>query len=70
MTSYSDLCQCSNSLFSDPHHHHIITGDLRLVENNKLRKLLTKGPNFREPRSTNFKVAFEKIKTAINECVE
>ena len=70
LTSYSDYCQCSNSMFCDPHHHHIITGDLRLVENNKLRKLLTKGPNFREPRSTNFKVAFEKIKTAINECVE
>ena len=41
-------CSCDSSSFKDNHHGHIITGDLRIVENNKLRKLLVKGPKFRE----------------------
>ena len=32
-------CLCSESRFCDPHHQHIVTGDLRIVENQKLRKL-------------------------------
>ena len=36
-----------HSEFCDPHHKHVITGDLRVVSNPKLRKLLTKGPNYR-----------------------
>ena len=70
LNPYVDACSCSTSTFSDPHHKHIITGDLRIVENSKLRKLLTKGPNFREPRTLNFKIAFEKIKSAINQCID
>ena len=44
-------CQCQNpknSKFIDPHHRHIITGDLSIVEHNDLRKIMTLGPNFRE----------------------
>ena len=44
-------CQCHLSDFHDNHHGHIVTGDLRIISNCKLRKLLSKGPNFREPRS-------------------
>ena len=32
------------------YHGHIVTGDLRVIENKKLRNLICKGPNFREPR--------------------
>ena len=39
-------CNCENSEFCDPEDD-IITGDLRLVKNEKLKKLFTKGPNFR-----------------------
>ena len=42
------------SKFYDPRQKHIITGDLRLIGNAKLRKHLIKGPNFREPGSLNF----------------
>ena len=31
-------CKCNNSPFADRHHHHMMTGDLRIV-NNVLRKL-------------------------------
>ena len=50
----TDPCECANSSFKDPHHQRIISGDLRIIENSKLRRLLTKGPNYREPRSLNF----------------
>ena len=37
-------CECEHSSFSDKHHKHIVTGDLRIIENNHLRKILSKGP--------------------------
>ena len=46
----TDPCECEHSSFNDPDHKHIIAGDLRIVGNSKLQKLLTKGPNYREPR--------------------
>ena len=66
--SYSintDQCDCETSIFCDPDHKHVITGDLRLVKNNKLRKLMTKGPNYREPRSLNFSKAFHEISDSL-----
>ena len=63
-------CDCQNSNFCDPHHKHIITGDLRIIENAKLRKLLTKGPNYREPRPLNFSRAVNNIQAAVENCME
>ena len=45
---------CTTSPFTDPNHAHIISGDTLIVLNNKLRKLLCKGPKYREPVSINF----------------
>ena len=59
-------CECENSQFKDGHHNHIVTGDLRIVENSKLRQLLTKGPNFREPQTINY----GKCQTIINESLD
>ena len=42
----------------DSHHKHVITRDLRIIENKTFRKPLTKGPNYREPRSINFGKAY------------
>ena len=47
-------CACNNSEFKDHNHGHIVTGDLRIVEDVRLRKLLSKGPNFREHRAINY----------------
>ena len=55
-------CNCTTSPFTDTNHGHIVTGD------NKLRKLLCKGPKYREPVSVNFsnykteKIAFKKAR--------
>ena len=63
-------CSCSDSPFKDSHHQHILTGDLRIVDNNKLRKLFMKGPNFREPKPINFNNCYEVIVEAIDYCIE
>jgi hypothetical protein len=46
-------CECQNSEFLYKNHGHIITGDLSLVKNKTLCKLMTKGTKFREPILTN-----------------
>ena len=63
-------CNCLESNFCDPHHKHIITGDLRIVQNSKLRKLLTKGPNYREPRTLNFHKCKSAITSGLDECID
>ena len=42
-------CNCKDSKFVDSFHKHVITGDLRIIANKKLRNLLLKGPSYREP---------------------
>ena len=49
-----EICDCESSEFCDPHHGHILTGDLRVIGNQKLRKLVARGPNFREPKTINW----------------
>ena len=45
----TDQCYCAYSSFCNPNHKHIITADLQIIKNSKLRKLLTKDPNYGEP---------------------
>ena len=40
--------QCNNSPFVDRHNKHIVTGDLRIIRNNVLRKIFNKGPKYRK----------------------
>ena len=58
-------CNCANSPFIDNHHGHIITGDLKVVTDSKLRNLLSKGPSHREPVTLNFDKAKEEILSGI-----
>ena len=62
-------CCCADSPFRDNHHGHIISGDLRIVESNKLRKLLTKGPKFRESERICWHGARKSILSGINESI-
>ena len=62
-------CYCNNSPFKDPYHNHIVSGDLKIVTNNQLRKLLSKGPKFREPKPLNWSKAKESIVSGLSECV-
>ena len=60
-------CNCHSSEFCDPHHKHIITGNLNIIKNRDLRQLLMKGPKYREPRMINWIKTFEYI-NGIAEC--
>ena len=42
-------CNCKNSQYIDKHHGHIMTGDVRIIHDNKLRQLFTEGRKYREP---------------------
>ena len=63
-------CDCRTSEFRDTEYQHVITGDLRIIKNKKLRKLFAKGPNFREPRTIKWKICLEELKIGIEECSE
>ena len=45
---------CTTSSFTDLNHGHIVTGDIRIVQNNKSRKLLCKGLKYQDTVSINF----------------
>ena len=53
--SNPQTCQCKESKFCYEPHGHVITGDLRVIENARLRELVAKGPKYREPNRVNWK---------------
>ena len=62
------LCKCNNSPF-DRHHKHILTGDLRVIRNNVLRKLFIKGIKYREVRPINLEKAKRCILEGLHNCI-
>ena len=62
-------CSCMDSQYTDNHHKHIVTGDLSIVANNKLRNLFSKGPNYREPVTPNFEKVREEILTGAKDLI-
>lgn len=60
-------CACSSSEFKYDPCDHVVTGDLSIVRNKKLRDLLRKGPKYREPRSFTWHKNFNII---MNSCEE
>ena len=63
-------CDCSASQFCDPHHKHIVSGDLRIITNPKLRKLFSKGPNYREPTTLNYRKCKQSIESALTSSID
>ena len=70
LTNFDNLpCDCENSPFKDNYHGHIVTGDLRIIKNNKLRKIICKGPKFRETKPISFEYAKNNISNGLNDCI-
>ena len=63
-------CECHLSDFCETAHGHIVTGDLRIVQNNKLRKLISKGPKFREPRFLNLNKCLNAVCSGLDEFIQ
>ena len=57
-------CSCSGSEFLYAPCGHIVTGDLNIVRNDKLRDLFRKGPKYREPVSFSWHHNFDIIMDA------
>ena len=55
-------CNCTTSSFTD---RHIVTGDIRIVQNKKLRKLLCNCPRYKEPVSINFSNCKNEVKNSL-----
>ena len=53
--SNPQTCQCKESKFCYELHGHVITVDLKVIENARLRELVAKGPKYREPNRVNWK---------------
>ena len=53
--SNPQTCQCKESKFCYEPYGLVITGDLRVIENAKLRELVAKGPKYRVPNKVNWK---------------
>ncbi|MDQ2684807.1 MAG: hypothetical protein M3Y25_03060 [Thermoproteota archaeon] len=67
--STSVNCTCKDSKFCDPHLGHIMTGDLTIINNSKLRSLLCKGPKYREKERLNWNKTKSCIYDGIDDCV-
>ncbi len=62
-------CECSKSPF-DPNHGHVMTGNLNIIANHKLRVLLSKGPSYREANDIDWGKVFVCIKKGISAYVK
>ena len=60
---------CKNSPLINQHLGHVVTGDLRIIPNKRLRKLFLKGPNFREPCTINWNKSKIEIEKGLQETV-
>ena len=64
-------CDCQQHKdFVDENHGHILTGNLRIIANSKLRKLVSKGPNFREAMSINWNKCKREIEIGVDSSIE
>jgi hypothetical protein len=65
-----NVCDCEKSLFRDDHHQHVVTGDLRIITNKKIRALLCKGPSFREAKAIDWDAFLIDLDFSLNDCVK
>ena len=62
-------CCCINSHFKYFYHGHVVTSNLKFAKDNKLRKLLTEGINYRGPGKINPEQAKESIIKGMEDCI-
>jgi hypothetical protein len=65
-------CACSvfDPRYRDNDHGHIDTGDLSIIGNVELRKLISKGPKYREPATVDFELAIRDITEALDSYID
>ena len=59
----SYVCNCLKSAFCDPHYGHIVTGNMKVIENRKLRKLMCSGAGYREAQKVRWPAFLTDLKS-------
>ena len=65
--SQPPLCSCSSSTYLYSPAGHVVTGNLNIVENLKLRDILSKGPKYREPTTFSWKYNFKLVMDSVED---
>jgi hypothetical protein len=60
-------CTCASSPFIYNQTGHVITGDLKIINNTSLRDVFAKGPKYREPKSINWKRNFKILMDSVED---
>ena len=60
-------CDCSSSVFNYSPLGHVITGDLNIIKCDNLRKIVSHGPKFREPKHINWGHNFKIIMDSVED---
>jgi hypothetical protein len=60
-------CTCASSPFIYNPADHVITGDLKIINNTSLQDVFTKGPKYREPQSINWKHNFRMLMDSVED---
>ena len=61
-------CDCAHSKYNYIPAGHVVTGDLRIVTDRHIRKLLMKGPQFREQNNINWNKNKSLCMEAVKKC--
>ena len=62
-------CNKYDNSFIHNHYSHIITWNLNIVNNERLRQLIAKGPKYQEPKQISFHEACEEIQTGTDQFI-
>ena len=60
-------CTCASSPFIYNQTGHVITDDLKIMNNTSLRDVFAKGPKYREPKSINWKRNFKILMDSVED---
>ena len=58
-------CNCGNSIYMDKGIGHVLTGNLSIIKDRELRKLIEKGPSYREQNNINWNTNLKNFVCAI-----
>ena len=62
-----DSWECKDSKFIYPSASHVITGNLKIIPDSRIRNIVSKGPKYRFPSHIDFNRCREEIATALND---
>ena len=65
----SSMYICGNLSFKDSHNGSIVAGDLRIIKDNKLKYIFSRGPKYCEPTKIDFDQARKNIINSVESCI-